>query len=504
MRFIKKNAFWFAAAGILLLYFFTRFYNILGLPIFTDEAIYVRWSQIAANDANWRFISLTDGKQPMYVWIAMLLMKVIEDPLLAGRAVSVIAGFFSTIGIFFLASEIFKNRKIGLLASFIYVLYPFSLLYDRMALYDSLVAMFIIWVLYFEVLLVRHLRLDLALILGMIIGAGMLTKTNANFALILFPFSLLLFNFKDKKWKEKLLRWVMYAAVAALIANAMYLILRLSPFFHIIDEKNLVFIYSFDEWITHPFEYLWNNLRAMFDWFVMYTTIPFVILILSSFAIGKKYLREKLLLLAWFVIPFIALALVGKTLYPRYLLFMIMPLLALGAYALYSLLSFTKKFWLKLLICLVFLIMFVVNGFYIITDFKKASVPFSDHDQFYAGWPSGVGVKEIVEILEEKAKHEKIYVGTQGNFGLLPAAIEMYLGNNPNVMIKGFWPIHENPPRELIEASKRMPTYVVFYQDCPSCVHVGLTPPSWPVKTIFQVEKEQKGRFFTLYQFNAP
>src|SRR6266571_4238197 len=102
MGVIKKNAWVLLGLGVFVLYFFTRFYNILGLPIFTDEAIYVRWAQIAANDASWRFISLTDGKQPMFIWIGMILMKLIHDPLLAGRMVSVIAGFFSMVGLFFL------------------------------------------------------------------------------------------------------------------------------------------------------------------------------------------------------------------------------------------------------------------------------------------------------------------------------------------------------------------------------------------------------------------
>ena len=78
MDFIKKYKFLLLLAfGISILYIFTRLYNILELPIFTDEAIYVRWAQIAKNDAYWRFISLTDGKQPLFVWVAMILMKVV-------------------------------------------------------------------------------------------------------------------------------------------------------------------------------------------------------------------------------------------------------------------------------------------------------------------------------------------------------------------------------------------------------------------------------------------
>src|SRR5216683_148911 len=98
---VKKYAPFIAPVLLIVLFFITRLYHILSLPIFTDEAIYIRWSQIAANDAAWRFISLTDGKQPMYVWITMILLKLIHDPLLAGRATSTIAGFLSMVGMYF-------------------------------------------------------------------------------------------------------------------------------------------------------------------------------------------------------------------------------------------------------------------------------------------------------------------------------------------------------------------------------------------------------------------
>src|SRR5438132_251717 len=90
---------------LIALFLITRFITILSLPIFTDEAIYIRWSQIALQDSAWRFISLTDGKQPSYVWITMVLLKLIHDPLLAGRVTSVIAGFITMIGLYFLGRE---------------------------------------------------------------------------------------------------------------------------------------------------------------------------------------------------------------------------------------------------------------------------------------------------------------------------------------------------------------------------------------------------------------
>ena len=134
-------------------YFFTRLIAIDKVPIFTDEAIYIRWAQIAQQDSTQRFISLTDGKQPLFIWLMFPLLKIIQDPLIAGRMVSVFAGFGSIIGLFFLGRELFKNKWVGVTGSFLYILYPMVLVHDRLAIYDSTVGMFFIWSMYFTILL---------------------------------------------------------------------------------------------------------------------------------------------------------------------------------------------------------------------------------------------------------------------------------------------------------------------------------------------------------------
>ncbi len=255
--FKKYSPYIFATIGIFAVFFATRLFNLLSLPIFTDEAIYLRWAQIANNDPNWRFISLTDGKQPLFIWITMVAMRIFEDPLFAGRFVSVMSGFITTIGLFFLGREIFKNTAIGFITASIYVLYPFALIYDRMALYDSIVAMFSVWITYFSILLVRLKRLDVAMILGMVTGLSVLNKSNGFFGIYLLPFSLLLVNLKEKKIKEKVAKWVGLAAVATVITYAMYSILRLSPWFYMIDQKNTTFVYPLREWLSHPFQSFW-------------------------------------------------------------------------------------------------------------------------------------------------------------------------------------------------------------------------------------------------------
>jgi 4-amino-4-deoxy-L-arabinose transferase-like glycosyltransferase len=489
--------------GLIILYLFTRLYHLTTfLPIFTDEAIYIHWSQVALNDANWRFISLTDGKQPMYVWIALISLKFIHDPLFAGRLVSVLAGFFSMIGTFFLGRELFRNTKIGLLSSLLYVLYPFALLYDKMAMYDSLVAMFTIWIFYFSILLVRYVRLDLGMILGIIAGLGMLTKTNVDLALVLLPFSLLLFPFKKKLDKNRLIYWVIYAIVTVIIANAMYQILRLSPFFYIIGQKNLTFIYSFHDWIRQPFAFFIGNIKSLLSWFIGYITIPVAILAASAFFLEKKYWKEKLLLLIWFIFPLVALAFFGKVIYPRFILNMTMSIIVLAAFSLFVLSQKVKQTGLRILLFIVFVSMFLVNDYFILTDFPRALIPYGDQDQLYYGWSSGVGVSQTVNYLQNQAKSGTIYVGTEGTFGLMPYALDIYLDKNPNVTLQGFWPIESIPPQELTAASKKEPTYVIFYQACPTCTALGRTPTTWSVTEIFSIKKLAPNTYYTLYKVN--
>ena len=55
MKLIRN--FWFAVGLVISLYLFTRLVNLTLLPIFTDEAIYIRWGQIGARDAAHKFLS---------------------------------------------------------------------------------------------------------------------------------------------------------------------------------------------------------------------------------------------------------------------------------------------------------------------------------------------------------------------------------------------------------------------------------------------------------------
>jgi 4-amino-4-deoxy-L-arabinose transferase-like glycosyltransferase len=479
LRLAKNPFFWLFAWSIL--YAVTRLYNLTGLPIFTDEAIYIRWSQIGAQDASWRFISLTDGKQPLFTWFAMAALRVLEDPLFAGRLVSVCSGFLGMIGMYLLGFELFRSKKVGVLASFLYLISPFALMYDRMAIYDSLVAAISIWNLYITVLFTRYVRLDIALIFGLTLGFGMLNKTSAFFSLYLLPFSLVLFDWRSKHLKKRLCIWIALGILAAVLSQMVYSILRLSPYFYIIAQKNTIFVYPFTEWLQHPFTFLFGNLRGQFDWLIGYMTYPMLLILGISLFSFKQHTREKMLLFFWWILPFFALALFGKVLYPRFILFMVMPLYVIIAYEMAKILSYTRFALYRIVIIVLISSQALWMIFGILTDITHANIPKSERGQYINEWPSGWGVAQIVETLKKESEISPIAVYTEGTFGLLPYALEIYLANNPRIKIQGVWPPPVAMPEDMQEDFQ---TRKIFY-----ITNFSQTPPDWSIEKISEYQK---------------
>lgn len=459
--------------GIVFLYLFLRLYQLTNLPMFTDEAIYIRWGQVALQDASWRFISLTDGKQPLFIWVMLPLLKFIQDPLLAGRLVSVFSGLITVAGLWALTYTLFKNKRIAFITALVYVCFPFAQVVDRMALYDSLSGALTVWALFFSVLIVRKPSLGLAYTLGGIIGFGVLNKSTNFFSIYLLPFLALIFDFSQKDKRLKLFNVIKYLLVATIVAYSMYAILRLSPFYHIVGQKNSLFIYPLSEWLTHPLLSIGGNFRGLIDWLFQYLNLSYVLLIILALSI-KKDIRQKLLLFLFFLAPFIALGVFARIIFPRFIFFMVLSLLPLIGYSInylgekvssHQLIKKTRKqSYIGYVVVAIFVAYPLFVSYKFAVDPVHAPIANADSGQYVNSWTAGWGLEKSIAYLEKEAKKGPIYIGTEGTFGLMPFAMEIYLVTNPNVTIKGFWPINDTLPTEVVEMSKVKPTYMIFYQ----------------------------------------
>jgi 4-amino-4-deoxy-L-arabinose transferase-like glycosyltransferase len=423
----------------------------------------------------------------------MALLKLFRgyDPLWVGRLTSVLAGAASLGGMWALTWELFKNKKLAFLAAVLYLVSPFALLYDRMALYDSMVAAFSIWSLYLGVLLVRTLRLDVALIAGMVFAGGMLNKTSGFLSLYLLPGTLLLFDWAKRDRVGRLVKWVGLVVVAAVLSLMLYSILRLSPLFHMIAQKDNVFVFSVSEFLTQPFRFLEGNLKGEFDWVRSYMTLPLFALAMLAIVYPSRSWCEKLLLAGWGLVPMVGLATFGKVLYPRFVLFMTMPLLILAAVGLAGLMRRLGRWGVVALVAC--LVMPLYMDYFILTNPKQAPITKSDKDQYISDWPSGWGVSEVNAFLASEATKRKITVITEGTFGLMPYAVEIYLVDNPNVEIKGIWPLPEELPQEFADAASDHKTYFILFQR-------QSPPEAWPLRLIAEYEKGRSTVKLRLYE----
>lgn len=482
-------------AILAIFYFLTRLINLDLIPIFTDEAIYAYWAQVALHDPANRFISLEDGKQPLFIWFAAISHKFVADPLIANRLISVLAGFGSLLAIYFLAKELF-SKNTARIAALLYIILPFTLLYDKMGLFDSLLTMLGISSIFFSIKLIKDPRLDWALLAGISIGLAMITKSSGVFFLYYLPLSLILFNFKDKNRQTKFFKWLGFVLITGFISQIIYNSLRLSPLFYIIGRKNLEFIRSINEVVKDPFIFFTPNTIAMLDWLTEYLGWPlFIVLIAAAILPIANKNKTAVYLTLLVVFPFAAKVIFNKVLYPRFLLFYFPFVIILIAYFLSTLADrFPKATKFSKVLLILVLISPAYNSWMLLTKPLDAKIPKSDANQYLNDWPAGFGVKEITKLINNEPSDKEVYVATEGTFGLLPYALQIYFFNQKNVHILGFWPVDpDNIPAQVLEVAQNNKTYFVFNENQKEIKNPRL-------KFIARYQKGRGDSFMRLYE----
>lgn len=448
---------------ILVGYFLLRLPNLTLQPIFVDEAIYIRWAQIMKSEPTLRFLPLSDGKTPLFMWSLMPLFVFISDPLFAGRIMSVFAGIFTLFGVLAIGWKFF-NPRVGLIAALLVAILPFSVFFDRMALVDSMLAAFTIWSLFFALLLSRYPKVWIAMVLGYLLGGSVLSKTPGIFNIYLLPLTLIAFkdwNAKDRM--AKLIRFILLLFLAGGIGFFIYNLLRLGPNFGNLSSRDQDYIYPLSHMFTSPLNPFWPHLKDLWEWLPILLTIPGFVLVVGGI-ISALISRNKyaVIILFWSLAPLSAwLFLLKATFTARYILFTIIPLYILAAYFTDFLVQRLKNKFRILgysAIVLIILIFSSIFNYQLLTDPFNLNLPRGEKRGYFEDWTAGYGFVEIADYLKEQSKDGEIIVGTEGSFGTLPDGLWIYLDKAPNITIIG------GPPR-LTEDLKNMnqmhPVYFV-------------------------------------------
>lgn len=429
VKFVVKHRVEIILFSILIaLYFLLRLPNLTLQPIFADEAIYIRWAQVMRAEPTLRFVSVTDGKTPLFMWLMIPFLKFIDDPLLAGRFLSVISGLFTLLGVFFLSRKVF-SLKVAYWSSLLYVVTPYTVFFDRMALVDSMLCAFTVWSVYFAIWLVRSPRLDISMVLGYLLGAAILTKTSGMVNLLILPFSILGFS-REKRGKSALIKLVILWGVAIGIALLMYNLLRLGPQFQMLSSRNADYVFSPAELIGRPWDPFIPHFNDIADWFPKLLTWP----ILFFIVIGIIYVlfgfsRFGGIILLWAFIPLLLSMAFLRTFTARYLLSSIPLLLIIGGFGVTKILP--RLAYIKRLPVILMLIILLPLSLYfnylLLTSPGKAPLPKEERKGYFEDWTAGYGFSDIAKYLVEKRKQGTVVVGTEGFFGTLPDGLYIYI-----------------------------------------------------------------------------
>lgn len=427
--------------SILFFGFLLRIINLTILPVFADEAIYIRWAQVMAHEPTLRFLPLSDGKQPLFMWILMFFVHRLADPLFAGRLISVFTGLGTIVGVFVLSYVLFRSKLASLVSSLLWALSPFALLFDRMALVDSMLTMFGVWTAVLGLITVKTARLDMAMITGFALGAALLTKSPAIFFVLLLP-TLGIFASWPKQQNKRPLHLIKLAGllgVSYLIGFGIYNILRLGPNFQLIGQRNIDYVWPINHILTHTLDPLVPHFhRSLLYLWEMGPGVIYVLLVISLLVNFKKNWKQLLFLAIWGVGPIIVNSEYAKVLTARYVLFSIPFIFIFAASAILA-----KKELLKKLVYLI-LGVFVLQSLWfnslLLNNPEAAPLSRSERSGYLEEWTSGTGIKESAEYIKSehaKEPNKQIVVGTEGFFGTLPDGLQIYLEGTPNVIVIG-------------------------------------------------------------------
>lgn len=460
----QRNTFLWVSAVLVVLYLVTHFFALTRFPVFADEAIYIRWSQLLLDDPKqYLFFAMNDGKTPLFIWMLSATQWISGDQLFAARAVGVFAGVFQMFVTAAILREFGAKKLTQVLGMIFIAALPFWMIYHRMALMDGWLTVWISISFWLSLKLSKRVEqkmfpwqwsretLVLSLLSGAALGLALWTKLPALFyfpVICWIPFFMLASGeVKASSLRQKLIYALPQLSVAV-FALLLFTILRVSPIFGQLFSRGQDFTFSISELLSGKWTESFVNTVRFAGYFLTYLTWPIILAVIAGLFSNRVRKKTILLVLSGliFLAPFILL---GKVVHPRYLLpgaLFFTVAAALSTESVYLLAVKSKRMVFRFVINLVLALLIAQSlttssVFLAALAFQPDATPFVHHDrvQYLEEWSSGHGLYETVQLIREEMKTKKVAVATEGRFGSLPDGLLLYFhGQNvDNLYIEG-------------------------------------------------------------------
>ncbi len=430
---VEVRPFWsqIILALCFLIFLITRLTNLTILPIFIDEGIHLSWAiEIAETQ---QLIGVTDTGKYLPIWLYALFTPNVSNPLWSSRLFSVIAGFLTLLGLLWLG-RLIERPQVGLAAAFLYVITPFTLFHDRMALVDGFLTTLLVYSLCFAIYWWKTGNWLAGISLAIILGSGGITKLYGIF-LFIIPVVVIVLDYKpNRPWLKQLI-WIY--GLASLMLWPVFL--EQQGLLDDIDSKlsgnnvngngNLIF----------------ENIQLSSSWLISYLTpIGFGIACLASLSLLFIKQRPSLILLGIIGLWWGIFVVISDAWYPRYLL-PITPLLlfliALQTYGLAQLLknqfNWQRSNLLQFgVVCLITLVSFNFNRL-LITNPTQAMFPTADREQYIESEWAGYRLTDVADYFHQVAAKQGsvIVVRSHRMTSLRPSLDVILQDKNPSIKV---------------------------------------------------------------------
>lgn len=324
------------------------------------------------------------------MWILAPFLKLIKDPLIAGRIISILSGFLTFTGALYLGKRFFDS-KTSLISAVLFIFSPFIVFFDRMALTDSMLALFSFWSLIFALDIVKSPSFKKAVLLGVSLGFSILSKTPGIFNFINLPLALITLDLKDK---NKLKKSIIQLAISAVIGLALYNSLKISPYFENLSKRNSDYHFAPSRLFQTPLNPFLGNLKLAFEFLAKMMTIPiFLLFVLALIHSVYKKKKIKIAIFLWGFLPFLILTSLLKVYTARYILPSVIPFIFLSSLAIAEI---SKKIKPKAII-FAFIITIIapslIFDYHLLKSPQKANLPQKEKEGYFEGWTAGYGLK---------------------------------------------------------------------------------------------------------------
>ena len=383
-------------------YLASRLYAAAHFPIFIDEAIHVDWARATAESYPAPDPGF-DGK-----WLSIKLFAVATsldvpfDELVAARLSVVALGLCTALAIYLLGRDLFSSR-VGALGVALYLVLPFSLIYNSLAMTDGIQLAFGSWATLLAARLARTQHRVYALTLPLALAAAVLAKLSGLVLAGLPVAAVLLLAPRGRR-----------AAAALRALPALLTPLGLLAFFYSRGMLNIFKIKAAGK-PTPLGEQVWANLFTAGEWMWGLLTPPVALLALAAalWLLAFERSRAGLFVLSALGLAVLPYVVISQVWYPRYLLAAVVPVsLAVGR-LLDAVAARAGRRWggrraleavvlTHLLACV--LSWPALRSGAVLFALPEAGIPAVERFQFVNGWPSGYGVLELAAFLREQSE----------------------------------------------------------------------------------------------------